>query len=66
MSPGESLTVTEGANTFTLDFGYGATQISTLAELNTAIAGYPAAMGSASFVCRSPTQTCGPSPSTVK
>src|SRR5262249_9100214 len=47
VSPGESLTVTVGANTTTLDFGFGATQISTLAELNTAIAGYPAAMGSA-------------------
>src|SRR5262245_7373789 len=33
VSPGESLTVTAGANTFTLNFGTGAGQISTLAEL---------------------------------
>jgi flagellar hook protein FlgE len=47
VSPGESLTVTVGASTFTLDFGTGPAQISTLAELNTAIAGYPGAMGTA-------------------
>src|SRR5262249_57342262 len=47
VSPGESLTVTVGANTFTLDFGYGGAQISTLPHLTTPMPAYPAAIAPA-------------------
>jgi flagellar hook protein FlgE len=48
VSQGESLTVTVGVNTFSLTFGTGVGEVSTIAELNTAIGLYPPAMGSAS------------------
>jgi flagellar hook protein FlgE len=47
VSQGETLTVTVGASNFTLTFGTGGGQISTVAELNTALAAYPAPMGTA-------------------
>jgi len=47
VSQGEVLTVTVGANNFTLTFGTGVGEISTVAELNTALAAYPVAMGTA-------------------
>jgi len=40
--------VTVGVNTFSLTFGTGVGEVSTIAELNTAIGLYPPAMGSAS------------------
>src|SRR5262249_35491756 len=42
LSQGETLTVQVGANTFPIVFGTGPTQVSTIAELNTALASYPA------------------------
>ena len=48
VSQGESLMVTVGVNTFSLTFGTGVGEVSTIAELNTAIGLYPPAMGSAS------------------
>jgi flagellar hook protein FlgE len=49
VSQGETLTVTVGANTFSLTFGTGVGEVSTIAELQTALAGYPAIMGTASL-----------------
>jgi len=48
VSQGETLNVTVGAGNFSLTFGTGVGEISTVAELQTALAGYPAAMGTAS------------------
>ncbi len=48
VSQGETLTVTVGANTFPITFGTGVGEVSTIAELTTALASYPAAMGAAS------------------
>src|SRR5215470_2893679 len=47
VSQGETLTVTEGASNFVLTFGTGVGEISTVAELSTALASYPPAMGTA-------------------
>jgi flagellar hook protein FlgE len=47
ISQGETLDVVVGANTFSLLFGTGASEISTVAELSAAIGLYPAAMGTA-------------------
>jgi flagellar hook protein FlgE len=47
VSGGEVLNVTVGSNSFSLTFGTGGGQISTVAELTTALAAYPAAMGTA-------------------
>jgi flagellar hook protein FlgE len=47
VSQGEVLTVTVGASTFPITFGTGGGQVSTVAELNAALAGYPPAMGTA-------------------
>jgi flagellar hook protein FlgE len=55
VSQGEQLTITVGAvngvggTNFTIDFGTGGGQVSTLAELNTLLATYPAAMGTVSL-----------------
>jgi flagellar hook protein FlgE len=48
VSQGETLTVTVGANTFSVIFGTGASEVSTVAELSTALSSYPPAMGTAS------------------
>jgi flagellar hook protein FlgE len=48
VSQGEALTVTVAPNTFTLNFGTGAGEISTVAELATALGAYPPVMGTAS------------------
>ena len=47
VSQGEVLTVTVGANTFNVTFGTGVGEVSTVAELTTALAAYPAVMGTA-------------------
>jgi flagellar hook protein FlgE len=47
VSQGETLTVTVGAGTFSVTFGTGASEVSTIAELTTALASYPPAMGTA-------------------
>jgi flagellar hook protein FlgE len=47
VSGGEVLNVTVGSNSFSLTFGTGGGQISTVAELQTALAAYPATMGTA-------------------
>jgi flagellar hook protein FlgE len=47
VSQGETLTVTVGANTFSVIFGTGASEVSTVAELSTTLASYPPAMGTA-------------------
>lgn len=47
VSQGETLSITVGANNFTMTFGTGVGEISTIAELQTALAGYPGAMGTA-------------------
>jgi flagellar hook protein FlgE len=49
VSQGETLSIDVGASNFTLTFGTGGGEISTIAELNTALAGYPAAMGTVSL-----------------
>jgi flagellar hook protein FlgE len=49
VSQGETLTVTVGANPpFTMTFGTGVGEISTVTELQAALGGYPGAMGTAS------------------
>jgi flagellar hook protein FlgE len=48
VSQGEILTVTVGASVFSVTFGTGAGEVSTVGELTTALASYPAAMGTAS------------------
>ena len=48
VSQGETLGITVGAGNFNLTFGTGVGEISTVAELQTALAGYPGAMGTAS------------------
>jgi flagellar hook protein FlgE len=48
VSQGETLNVTVGANNFSVTFGTGGGQVSTVAELVTALSAYPAAMGTAS------------------
>jgi flagellar hook protein FlgE len=72
VSNGEALTVTVGASNTTLTFGTGAGQISTVAELSAALAGYPAAMGTATVdtngnltFTASGTNTVSVSPSTT-
>ena len=47
VSSGEALNVTVGASSFSVTFGTGAGQISTIPELVTALASYPAGMGTA-------------------
>ncbi len=47
VAQGEVLTVTVGANTFDVTFGTGVGEVSTVAELATALAAYPVAMGTA-------------------
>jgi flagellar hook protein FlgE len=47
VSQGETLSVTVGASNFNLTFGTGGGEISTVAELQTALAGYPVGMGTA-------------------
>jgi flagellar hook protein FlgE len=47
ISQGEALSITVGAGNFNLLFGTGVGEISTVAELQTALAGYPGAMGTA-------------------
>jgi flagellar hook protein FlgE len=47
VSQGETLGITVGAGNFNLLFGTGVGEISTVAELQTALAGYPGAMGTA-------------------
>jgi len=47
VSSGEVLNITVGSNSFSLTFGTGGGQISTVAELQTALAAYPATMGTA-------------------
>src|SRR5882724_6378499 len=47
VSSGEALNVTVGANSFSVAFGTGAGQVSTIPELVTALASYPATMGTA-------------------
>src|SRR5258705_2324231 len=47
VSSGEVLNVTVGSNSFSLTFGTGGSQISTIAELQTALASYPSTMGTA-------------------
>ncbi len=50
VSQGETLTVTVGVNPpFTVTFGTGVGEVSTLAELQTSLASYPVAMGSAAL-----------------
>ena len=48
VSQGETLNVTVGAGNFSVTFGTGVGEISTVAELQTALAGYPGGMGTAS------------------
>jgi flagellar hook protein FlgE len=48
VSQGEALNVTVGAGNFSVTFGTGVGEISTVAELQTALAGYPIGMGTAS------------------
>ena len=47
VSQGEALSITVGAGNFNLMFGTGVGEISTVAELQAALAGYPGAMGTA-------------------
>jgi flagellar hook protein FlgE len=47
VSQGEALSITVGANNFTLTFGNGVGEISTVAELATALGAYPPVMGTA-------------------
>jgi flagellar hook protein FlgE len=47
VSQGETLSITVGAGNFALNFGSGVGEISTVAELQAALAGYPGAMGTA-------------------
>ncbi len=47
VSQGETLDVTVGASTFSVTFGTGASEVSTIAELTAELATYPAAMGTA-------------------
>jgi flagellar hook protein FlgE len=47
VSQGETLTVTVGASNFTLTFGTGPGEVSTIAELVTELGSYPPAMGTA-------------------
>jgi flagellar hook protein FlgE len=47
VSGGEVLNVTVGSNSFSMTFGTGGGQISTIAELQTALASYPSIMGTA-------------------
>jgi flagellar hook protein FlgE len=47
VSQGEALSVTVGAGNFNLNFGTGVGEISTIAELQATLAGYPGAMGTA-------------------
>jgi flagellar hook protein FlgE len=49
VSEGETLTVTVGATNFSVTFGTGPGQVSTLAELQTALGSYPAGMGTAAL-----------------
>ena len=48
LSQGETLSVLVGAGSFSITFGTGGSEVSTIAELTTALASYPAAMGTAS------------------
>jgi flagellar hook protein FlgE len=48
VSQGETLHIEVGAGTFDIVFGTGPGQVSTVAELQTALAGYPIGMGTAS------------------
>jgi flagellar hook protein FlgE len=48
ISQGETLSITVGAGNFNLLFGTGGAEISTVAELQAALAGYPVGMGTAS------------------
>jgi flagellar hook protein FlgE len=48
VSQGETLSIDVGAGNFTMTFGTGVGEISTVAELQAALAGYPGAMGTAS------------------
>jgi flagellar hook protein FlgE len=47
VSQGEALSITVGAGNFNLNFGTGVGEISTIAELQATLAGYPGAMGTA-------------------
>ena len=47
VSQGETLSIDVGAGNFTITFGTGVGEVSTIAELQTALAGYPGAMGTA-------------------
>jgi flagellar hook protein FlgE len=50
VSQGETLSITVGANNFSVTFGTGVGEISTVAEFNTLLSGtYPAAMGTVSL-----------------
>ena len=49
VSQGETLTVTVGAGTFPVTFGTGVGEVSTIAEFTTALAAYPAGMGTAAI-----------------
>jgi flagellar hook protein FlgE len=47
VSQGETLSIDVGASNFTITFGSGALEVSTIAELQATLAGYPVGMGTA-------------------